>query len=178
LIFQRKACSVWRLDPVQNVEAAMDPDIGIKKKDREKTVEALCQVLADTYALYQKTHLYHWNVQGPRFSQLHTLFEGQYAKSWAAIDLIAERVRALGALVPAHAELAKRATVAQENDPNPDEEAMLRGLLQGQEAAVKSARACLRIAQDAGDESSADLMTERCAEGEKAAWMLRAHLTG
>jgi starvation-inducible DNA-binding protein len=178
LIFQRKACSVAGLNPVLNVEAAMDPDIGIKKKDREKTVEALTQVLADTYALYQKTHLYHWNVQGPRFGQLHIIFETQYTGLWAAIDLIAERIRALGAPVPAHAELAKRATVAQENDPNPDEEAMLRGLLQGQEAVVKSARACLRIAADAGDESSADLMTDRCTEGEKAAWMLRAHLTG
>jgi starvation-inducible DNA-binding protein len=158
------------------MEAAMDPDIGIKKKDREKTVEALSQVLADTYALYQKTHLYHWNVRGPRFGQLHTLFEGQYNALWAATDSIAERIRALGALAPAHAELAKRATVALENDPNPDEEAMLRGLLQGQETVVKSARACLRIAEDAGDDASADLMTQRCIDGEKAAWMLRAHL--
>lgn len=155
----------------------MDPDIGIKKKDREKTIEALMQVLADTYALYQKTHLYHWNVRGPRFGQLHAMFDGQYTYLWAATDLIAERVRALGALVPPHMELAKRATVAPENDPNPDEDAMLRALLQGQEAVVKSARACLRIAADAGDEASADLMTQRCAVGEKAAWMLRAHLT-
>jgi starvation-inducible DNA-binding protein len=154
----------------------MDPDIGIKKKDREKTVDALIQVLADTYALYQKTHLYHWNVQGPRFASLHVLFEGQYNALWAALDEIAERIRALGALAPTHADLAKRATLALDNDPAPDEDAMIRTLLSGQEAVVKSARACLRIADDAGDDSTADLMTERCTQGEKAAWMLRAHL--
>lgn len=154
----------------------MDIDIGIAGDDRAQIADGLAQVLADSYALYQKTHLYHWNVQGPRFGPLHQLFSDQYNELWAALDEIAERIRALGVLAPTHADLSARAQIAADNDPSPSEDAMLRGLLSGQEALVRSARAALRLAADAGDEATADLMTERCAAGEKAAWMLRAHL--
>lgn len=153
-----------------------DIDIGIAKDDRARIADKLAQVLADSYALYQKTHLYHWNVQGPRFGPLHQLFSDQYNELWTALDEIAERIRALGVLAPTHADLMSRAQVATDNDPAPSEDAMLRGLLAGQEAVVRSARAALRLAADGGDEATADLMTERCAAGEKAAWMLRAHL--
>jgi starvation-inducible DNA-binding protein len=154
----------------------MDPDIGIAKKKREAVADALAQTLADTYALYQKTHLYHWNVQGPRFGSLHALFGAQYNELWVALDLIAERIRALGVFAPSHADIAKRATVAIDNDPAPSEDAMLKALAVGNETVVKSARKALEAAEEAGDQASADLMTERCAAGEKAAWMLRAHL--
>lgn len=154
----------------------MEPDIGIAKKKREAVAEALIQTLADTYALYQRTHLYHWNVQGPRFGALHTMFETQYNELWTALDLIAERIRALGVFAPSHADIAKRAGVPADNDPAPSAEAMLKALTTGNETVVKSARKALEAAEEAGDQASADLMTQRCAAGEKAAWMLRAHL--
>lgn len=154
----------------------MDIDIGISKKKREASADALAQALADTYALYQRTHLFHWNIQGPRFAALHALFDTQYNELWAALDLIAERIRALGAPVPSHAELAKRVSLAADNDPAPDENAMLLSLAKGNEAVVKSARAAIKAAEEAGDDAGADLMTQRVAAGEKAAWMLRSHL--
>jgi starvation-inducible DNA-binding protein len=154
----------------------MEPDIGIAKKKREAVAEALSQTLADTYALYQKTHLYHWNVQGPRFASLHTLFDTQYNELWTALDPMAERIRALGFFAPSPADIAKRATVGPDNDPAPSEDAMIKALATGNEAVVKSARKTLEAAEEAGDQATADLMTERCTAGEKAAWMLRAHL--
>lgn len=156
----------------------MDPDIGLKRKDREAIADALTQVLADSYALYQKTHLYHWNTQGPRFGSLHPLFGTQYTELWNALDEIAERIRALGVLAPTHGEMMKRAAIIADNDPSPSEDVMLKSLLAGHEALVKSARTALRIAEEGGDDATADLMTERCAAGEKTAWMLRAHLSG
>lgn len=154
----------------------MTVDIGIEREGRQASADALIQVLADTYALYQRTHLFHWNVQGPRFGSLHALFETQYTELWAAIDLIAERVRALGVIVPTHGDLAARAALAAVNDPAPDETAMLEALARGNEEVVRSARDAVRAAESADDDASADLMTERVAAGEKAAWMLRAHL--
>jgi starvation-inducible DNA-binding protein len=155
----------------------MQPNIGIDSKDRDAIATSLVQVLADSYALYQMTHLYHWNVQGPRFGPLHQLFSDHYNEIWAALDEIAERVRALGVLVPAHGALLALTHIPVANDGSPGEDIMLKSLLEGQEAVVRSARAALRVAADRGDDASADLMTERCAAGEKAAWMLRAHLS-
>lgn len=154
----------------------MEPETGIDAAARARIADALAQVLADTYALYQKTHLYHWNVQGPRFGPLHEMFSTQYTALWTALDLIAERIRALDVLAPTHADMMKRTTVPADNDPAPSEDAMLRALLAGHEAVVRAARACITIADDGDDDATADLMTERCAEGEKVAWMLRAHL--
>ena len=154
----------------------MEPDIGIAKKKREAVADALVQTLSDTYALYQKTHLYHWNVEGPRFGPLHLLFETQYNELWAAIDLIAERVRALGVYAPSHADMAKRTTISSDNDPAPSADAMLKALLSANEAVAKSAKSTIKAAEAADDPATADLMTERTAASEKAAWMLRAHL--
>ena len=149
-------------------------DIGIDGKSRKKVVGALEQVLADTYALYTKTHGYHWNVEGPRFIQLHLLFETQYNEVWTALDAIAERIRALGQFVPARESLGSKSTLKADNGV-PSEDQMLANLAAANEAVVKSARSCLKLAEDAGDQATADLMTQRCATGEKAAWMLRAH---
>jgi starvation-inducible DNA-binding protein len=154
----------------------MPLNTGIEPAARDAIADGLTQVLAETYALYQTTHLYHWNVRGPHFGPLHELFGRQYAALWAALDEIAERIRALDVLAPSHATLAMRATLKPGNDAAPSATAMLTTLLAGQEAVVRAARACLRVAADAGDEATADLMTERCAAGEKDAWMLRAHL--
>ncbi|MET0545702.1 MAG: DNA starvation/stationary phase protection protein [Caulobacterales bacterium] len=154
----------------------MKTDIGINEKNRKAVAESLSQALADTYALYQKTHGYHWNVMGPRFGSLHLLFETQYNELWAAVDLIAERIRALGALVPTHADLANRAQIAGDNDPALTEDQMLVNLTTGNEELVKSCRATLKVAADAGDDSSEDLMVQRVTASEKAAWMLRSHL--
>lgn len=156
----------------------MEPDIGIGKKDRAAIVDGLKAVLADTATLYQQTHVFHWNVQGPRFGVLHPMFGDQYNALWTALDAIAERVRALGHLAPSQDEIAKLATVERANDAAPDEDVMIKTLLRGHEALVKTARACLRRAEDGGDDATADLMTERVAYSEKTAWMLRAHLTG
>ena len=150
----------------------MEPDIGIGKKDRAAIADGLKAVLADTYALYQHTHLFHWNIKGPRFGSLHPMFAEQYNALWTALDEIAERMRALGHIVPTHDEVAKLASIAKPNDPAP----MLRALLVGHESLVKTARACLNRADDGGDDATSDLMTERVAFSEKTAWMLRAHL--
>ena len=149
-------------------------DIGIDGKSRKKVVGALEQVLADTYALYTKTHGYHWNVEGPRFIQLHLLFETQYNEVWNALDTIAERIRALGQFAPALESIGSKSTLKADNGV-PSEDQMLANLAAANEAVVKSARSCLKLAEDAGDQATADLMTQRCATGEKAAWMLRAH---
>jgi starvation-inducible DNA-binding protein len=149
-------------------------DIGIDGKTRKKVSAALEQVLADTYALYTKTHTYHWNVEGPRFSQLHLLFETQYNELWLALDAIAERMRSLGQYAPALESVGAKSTLKADNGAL-GEDQMLANLAAGNEAVVKSARTALKIAEEAGDQASADLMTERCAVGEKAAWMLRAH---
>jgi starvation-inducible DNA-binding protein len=150
-------------------------DIGIDGKARKKVAGALEQVLADTYALYTKTHGYHWNVEGPRFIQLHLLFETQYNEVWTALDTIAERIRSLGQLVPALESIGAKSSLKADNGV-PSEDQMLANLVAANEAVVKSARTCLELAEDAGDQATADLMTQRCAIGEKAAWMLRAHI--
>jgi starvation-inducible DNA-binding protein len=149
-------------------------DIGIDGKTRKKVAAALEQALADTYALYTKTHTYHWNVEGPRFSQLHLLFETQYNELWLALDAIAERIRSLGQYAPALETIGEKSNIKADGG-SVAEDAMLANLAAGNETVVKSCRVALKIAEDAGDQASADLMTQRCSIGEKAAWMLRAH---
>jgi starvation-inducible DNA-binding protein len=150
-------------------------DIGIDAATRKKIAGALEQVFADTYALYTKTHTYHWNVEGPRFGQLHLLFETQYNELWTALDLIAERIRTLGHYAPALESVGAKATL-KPDDKAPGEDGMLANLAAGNEAVVRAARTALKAAEEAGDQASADLMTQRVSVGEKAAWMLRAHL--
>lgn len=150
-------------------------DIGIDAQSRKKVAGALEQVLTDTYALYTKTHGYHWNVEGPRFAQLHLLFETQYNELWASLDLMAERMRALGQYAPSGESIAGKTRIKADNGV-PNENQMLKNLAAGNEAVVKAAREALEVAEEAGDQATADLMTQRLVAGEKAAWMLRAHL--
>jgi starvation-inducible DNA-binding protein len=152
-------------------------DTGIKAKDRKAVAGALAQVLSDTYGLYLKTHGYHWNVEGPHFSALHAMFEEQYRDLWAALDEIAERIRALGEYAPTGEALSVNSQLPADNGV-PDWSTMVANLADGNEAVVRAARKALKAAEEAGDQATADLMTERCAAGEKAAWMLRAHLAG
>jgi starvation-inducible DNA-binding protein len=152
-------------------------DIGIKGKDREKIVEGLSRVLADTYTLYLKTHNFHWNVTGPMFNTLHLMFETQYNELALAVDGIAERIRALGHPAPgSYAAYAKLSTIKEETGV-PKAEDMIRQLVDGQEAVARTARAVFPAADKAGDEPTADLLTQRLQIHEKTAWMLRALLS-
>lgn len=154
----------------------MDIDIGINAANRETIADGLARVLADTYTLYLKTHGYHWNVTGPRFASLHTLFEEHYRELWAATDEIAERIRALGVTAPgSSAAMAEKASI-DEAQSVPDEDAMLADLARGHEQLTKTARDAFPAAESADDQPTMDLLTVRMAASEKAAWMLRAHL--
>lgn len=151
-------------------------DIGIDTAAREKIAEAVRDVLAETYAVYGKTHVYHWNVTGPRFRSLHLMFEEQYTELWNALDDIAERLRSLDYYAPVNlSELASRASVKPDNDV-PDAESMVRNLARDQETLSKAAKAAVRAAEEGGDPATADLMTQRSQIAEKTAWMLRASL--
>lgn len=152
----------------------MKVDTGIAANDRNEIAEGLSRVLADTYTLYLKTHNYHWNVTGPQFRSLHLMFEEQYRELWAATDLIAERIRALGRFAPGtYAEYGKLTSI-QEDNSVPSAEQMVKNLVKGHEQVVKTARDLFKVASDAGDEVTADLMVQRMDASEKTAWMLRA----
>ncbi len=151
-------------------------DIGIKGKDREKIVAGLSKVLADTYTLYLKTHNFHWNVEGPMFNTLHLMFMDQYTELWNALDAIAERIRSLGYPAPGtYAEFA-RLTSIEETEGQPEALEMVRLLVAGHEAVARTARATFPAAEKGGDESTADLLTQRLQIHEKTAWMLRSLL--
>ena len=131
-------------------------------------------MLADTYTLYLKTHNFHWNVTGPRFRELHLMFEEEYNELWLATDLIAERIRALGEYAPAtYREFAALSSIA-EPEGVPAAEAMLTELLAGHEAVVRTARQVFPIAEGASDQVTMDLLTQRMQIDEKTAWMLRS----
>ncbi|MDP3438107.1 MAG: Dps family protein [Azonexus sp.] len=151
-------------------------DTGISKKDREKIAEGLSRLLADSYTLYLKTHNFHWNVKGPMFNTLHLMFMGQYTELWNALDLIAERIRALGFPAPGTYREFAALTVIKESEGVPEATEMIKQLLSGQEAVVKTARSIFPIINKAGDEPSADLLTQRMQIHEKNAWMLRSLL--
>jgi starvation-inducible DNA-binding protein len=151
-------------------------DIGIAEKDRKAIAKGLMALLADTYTLYLKTHNFHWNVTGPMFNTLHLMFEQQYTELATAVDSIAERIRSLGERAPgSYAEFAKLASI-KEASGTPDAAVMIRQLVEGNEAVVKTARSIFDTADDAGDESTADLLTQRLQIHEKTAWMLRSLL--
>ena len=154
----------------------MEIDIGIASEERAAIASGLSRLLADSYTLYLKTHNYHWNVTGPHFNTLHTLFEQQYGELAIAVDDIAERIRALGYRAPgSYAEFSKLASVEEETgEPNAME--MVRRLVLGQEAVVRTARSVFPAVEKAGDEPSADLLTQRMLVHEKNAWMLRSLL--
>ncbi|MFZ0694815.1 MAG: Dps family protein [Alphaproteobacteria bacterium] len=154
----------------------MKIDIGIAEKDRKAIAKGLMALLADTYTLYLKTHNFHWNVTGPMFNTLHLMFEQQYTELATAVDSIAKRIRSLGERAPgSYAEFAKLASI-KEASGTPDSGTMIRQLVEGNEAAVKTARSIFDTADDAGDESTADLLTQRLQIHEKTAWMLRSLL--
>jgi starvation-inducible DNA-binding protein len=151
-------------------------NIGISDKDRKKIVDGLSRLLADTYTLYLKTHNFHWNVTGPMFNTLHLMFETQYTELALAVDLIAERIRALGEPAPGtYKEFAKLSSIP-EADGVPAAEEMIRQLVEGQEAVVRTARAIFPTTEAAADEPTADLLTQRMQTHEKTAWMLRSML--
>lgn len=154
----------------------MELEIGISEQDRAKSAAALRRLLGETYALYVKTHGYHWNVTGPRFSSLHELFMTQYTELWAALDELAERIRSLGHFAPgSSAEMMANASIADDKDI-PTAEAMVANLALGHEAVARAAREGIKIASEAGDDVSADLMTQRATIADKTAWMLRSSL--
>ena len=151
-------------------------DIGISKKDRAEIAAGLGRLLADTYTLYLKTHNFHWNVTGPMFQTLHLMFETQYNELALAVDLIAERIRSLGHPAPGtYAEYAKLSSI-REAPGVPKARDMIKQLVDGQEAVVRTARALFPVVEKAGDEATADLLTQRIQLHEKTAWMLRSLL--
>ena len=151
-------------------------DIGISEKDRAKIAEGLSRLLADNYALYLKTHGFHWNVTGPMFQTLHVMFMEQYNELWLALDAIAERIRSLGFPAPATGSEYAKLTSIPETAGVPDAKEMVRLLVQGHEAVARTARKVFPAADKAGDESTADLLTQRLQVHEKTAWMLRSLL--
>lgn len=151
-------------------------DIGIGTADRKAIAEGLNALLADTYALYQKTHAFHWNVEGPMFQTLHLMFEVHYNELWTSTDLIAERIRALGYPVRAtYSELAKLTSIP-ESPGVPEATAMVRLLVEGHQTATRTARKIFPVAERANDEATVDLLTQRLQIHEKTAWMLRSLL--
>lgn len=154
----------------------MEINIGIDRKERSEITAGLSRLLADSYTLYLKTHNYHWNVEGPLFNTLHLMFEQQYTELAQAVDVIAERIRALGEPAPgSYAAFSKLSSIEEEEDV-PAAETMIANLVKGQEAVVRTARSIFPAVERANDESTADLLTQRMQIHEKNAWMLRSML--
>jgi len=151
-------------------------DIGISESYRKKIAEGLSNLLADSYTLYMMTHNFHWNVKGPQFNTLHTMFMTQYTEQWAALDVIAERIRALGYPAPGtYSEFVKRASI-KEIAGVPKAEDMIRYLVKAQESTAKTARQLFPVVESAADQPTADVLTQRIDIHEKTAWMLRSLL--
>ena len=154
----------------------MQIDIGIAAKDRKQIADGLGRLLADSYSLYLKTHNFHWNVTGPMFQTLHLMFEAQYNELALAVDLIAERIRSLGAPAPGtYSEFARLGSIP-ETAGVPKATEMIRLLVEGHETVVRTARALFPAVEKAADEATADLLTQRIQVHEKTAWMLRSLL--
>ena len=151
-------------------------DIGIDSADREKIVKGLSVLLADSYTLYLMTHNFHWNVKGPQFNSLHLMFMTQYTEQWNALDMIAERIRALGYPAPGtYKQFVKLATI-KEVEGVPSATEMVRHLVAAQEATARTARKLFPVVDAANDQPTADLLTQRLEVHEKTAWMLRSLL--
>ena len=148
------------------------------RNDSTKTMaETLSRVLANTYTLYLKTHNYHWNVTGPQFASLHTLFETQYTELAAAADTIAERIRSLGHPAPgSYAAFGKLSEIKEAPDSPPEAMQMIRELAADNETLIRLAEKANETADENNDVASGDMMIERMQVHSKAAWMLRAHL--
>ena len=151
-------------------------DIGIAEQDREQISAGLSRLLADSYTLYLKTHNYHWNVTGPMFNTLHLMFEEQYTELALAVDVIAERIRALGFPAPGSYSAYARLTEISDDDGAPSATDMIANLVNAQETVVRTARSIFPDVEKVGDEPTADLLTQRMQIHEKNAWMLRSML--
>ena len=151
-------------------------DIGIDEPLRHQIAEGLSRLLADTYTLYLKTHNFHWNVTGPMFQTLHLLFEQQYNELALAVDLIAERIRALGFPAPGTYREFARLTAIREAEGVPSADEMIRELVIGQEQVIRTARAIFAASDRGADDATSDLLTQRLTIHEKSAWMLRSLL--
>ncbi len=152
-------------------------DIGINDKDREAIASGLSKLLADTYTLYLTTHNFHWNVTGPMFNTLHTMFMTQYTELWNAVDPIAERIRALGHFAPgSYQQFSKLTSLPDVAATPPKATGMIEILVKGHEAVARTARATFALASEADDQPTADLLTQRLDIHEKTAWMLRSLL--
>ena len=151
-------------------------DIGISEAHRKEVVNGLSILLADTYTLYLKTHNFHWNVEGPMFQTLHIMFMGQYTEMWNALDLIAERIRALGHYAPGtYSEFIKLSSI-KESKAVPKAIKMVEELIAGHEAVIKTTRNIFDAAEKAKDQTTMDVLTQRLDIHEKTAWMLRSLL--
>ena len=151
-------------------------DIGISEADRKKIVKGLSALLADSYTLYLMTHNFHWNVKGPQFNSLHLMFMAQYTEQWNALDIIAERIRALGFPAPGtYKEFVKLASI-EEVEGVPKSDDMIRHLVAAQEATARTARKLFPVVDAASDQPTADVLTQRIDIHEKTAWMLRSLL--
>jgi starvation-inducible DNA-binding protein len=155
---------------------AVKIDIGLSDESRANIAAGLSGLLADSYTLYLMTHNFHWNVKGPMFSSLHQMFMTQYTEQWAALDLIAERIRALGYPAPGtYSEFVKLATI-KEVEGVPKALDMVRYLVAAQQATARTARKLLPLVDEADDQPTADLLAQRLDLHEKTAWMLRSLL--
>lgn len=154
----------------------MDTGIGIAKQDRDTIARELSKLLADTYSLYLKTHSFHWNVTGPHFNSLHTMFETQYNELWLAADEVAERIRVLDVFAPGSYSQFGKLTGIKEESGVPDWKEMVNQLVSGHEIAAVTAREVIKAADGAGDEGTMDMATGRLKAHEKTAWMLRSLL--
>lgn len=151
-------------------------DIGIPEEERKQIAKGLSCLLADSYFFFLKTHNYHWNVTGPMFQSLHTLFETQYTELFPAVDIIAERIRSLGELAPGSFSQFKEMSKIEEDKTTPDATTMIKNLVRDHEQVAKTARAVFPAAEKGNDEATADLLTQRIQLHEKTAWMLRSML--
>ncbi len=152
-------------------------NIGISDEHRAAIAQGLSRLLADTYTLYLTTHNFHWNVTGPMFNTLHQMFMTQYTELWAAVDPVAERIRSLGHPAPgSYAQFAHLTSLPDVPSTPPKALEMVRILVQGHEAVARTARSLFPEAEQAGDEPTADLLTQRLTIHEQSAWMLRSML--
>ncbi len=151
-------------------------DIGLSDKDRQNIAKGLSALLADSFTLYLMTHNFHWNVTGPQFNSLHAMFMDQYTEQWNALDLIAERIRALGVPAPGSFKEYLSLSSIKEVEGVPKANDMIRHLVAAQEATARTARKLFPVADAANDQPTADLLTQRLEVHEKTAWMLRSLL--
>lgn len=157
-------------------ELHMKINIGLADAERAQIAEGLSRLLADTYTLYLKTQNFHWNVTGPNFKSLHVMFDEQYQELAAAVDILAERIRALGVFTPASFTQFAKLTKVQESNDVPSWDKMLAQLVEGHETVIHTARDLVALVQKVGDEVTLNLLAERMDAHEKAAWMLRSSL--